>query len=519
MMTCPQCQHNLRDNAIFCDSCGFSIVSFDSPTVQTTLSDMPETLVDYDPLLGAILDSKYEIVERLGQGGVGTVYRARRTNIGDEVAVKVLQQKFVVDAIALERFRREARAAAMLRHPNIVAIYDFGEARGSNAPAFIVMELVEGESIRDILKRESKLELKRAIALMLEVCAGVGAAHRRNIVHRDIKPDNIIVLSVTDDNQYEKAKVVDFGIAKLSGLTNGHTLTQTGALFGTPYYMSPEQCRGEPLDSRADVYSLGAMLYEMLSGVPPFIANNLADLVAQHLHELPPPFPAELNISNELEIIYQRAMSKDPTARQADATIFARELQIFIEEHWRKGKGTFNHTDNRPSLLPTKSTRYLSKLLWISGSFAALLIIGITLFVNIKYLSTTLDVPNTPSNKPETAININSNASNGDSNTKPKTKSVEIMSSDTVEGSQLVFTSDVNLNDYSAYNEGDYFYVKIPQADVKMVQGGGLSGSSFYDAKVEHHDNDVIFSCRRKPNFIATAKQKLNQLIVIFTRK
>lgn len=194
---------------------------------------------------------------------MGTVYRGRRVHIGDEVAIKVLLQKFLSVPTAVERFRREARAAAMLRHPNVVAIYDFAEAaKDGQVPAYIVMELIHGEPLREILQREGKIELDRACSMMRDICAGVGAGHKREVVHRDIKPDNIIVIPADEDEDREKMKVVDFGIAKLRDLVGNPTLTQTGMAMGTPYYMSPEQCRGDSLDTRSDVYSLAAMFYE-----------------------------------------------------------------------------------------------------------------------------------------------------------------------------------------------------------------------------------------------------------------
>ena len=179
-MICPQCQEVLKDNARFCSNCGLSFSSYNTPTERAQMSGEDETLSLQDPLVGHVLDSKYELLERLGEGGMGAVYRARRVLIGDEVAVKVLLKKFVADQQAIERFRREARAAAMLRHPNVVTIHDFGEARGLDAPAYIVMELVEGESLRDLLQREGRIEAERAVSLMRDICAGVGAAHRRN---------------------------------------------------------------------------------------------------------------------------------------------------------------------------------------------------------------------------------------------------------------------------------------------------------------------------------------------------
>jgi len=317
----------LRDGVRFCTACGLRVEPASAGTDGVIRRKTAEDggRCTSDPLVGRVLDSKYQLVERLGEGGMGAVYRAKRLHIGDEVAVKVLHRNSIVDESAAERFRREARSAAIINHPHVVTIYDFCEARQGCAPAYIVMELVRGESLRAILKREGRLSHERAVALMRDVCAGVGSAHRQGVVHRDLKPDNIIVASPAGEGEREVAKVVDFGIAKLRGLTT--ELTQAGAVLGTPSYMSLEQCRGEPADARADVYSIGAMLYEMLTGAPPFRASNLAGLIAKQLTEPPPAFPASLRLNPMLEQVCLRALAKDPDRRQADAAALSRELE------------------------------------------------------------------------------------------------------------------------------------------------------------------------------------------------
>ena len=280
-----------------------------------------------DPRVGLILDSKYKLIESLGEGGMGSVFRAQRLHIGDEVAVKLLHHDLVREQKALERFRREARAAAMIRHPNVVSIHDFNDGSSEATQPYIVMELVRGVSLGDLLRREGRMKPERAVRLMHGVCTGVGVAHRQGLLHRDLKPDNVIVVPPSHEGDEETAKVVDFGLAKVRDVAASTALTHTGAVIGTLYYMSPEQCSGEELDARADVYSLGAMFYEMLTGGPPFRSRNLAGLIAKHLHEPPPPFPEALGVPKALESVCFRALAKNPNDRQPDAIALGRELQ------------------------------------------------------------------------------------------------------------------------------------------------------------------------------------------------
>ena len=378
-MKCQSCHDLLADDAQFCGSCGMptSRHSGDAAThidVQQETNDAGRPFTNEqharvkDPRVGLILDSKYKLLESLGHGGMGSVFRAERLHIGDEVAVKLLHRDLVREQKALERFRREAQTAARIRHPNVVSIHDFNDGASKSTEAYIVMELVQGMSLGDLLRREGRLSPQRAVRLMQDICAGVGVAHRQGLLHRDLKPDNVIVAPPSHERDEEIAKVVDFGLAKMRDVAGATALTQTGAVIGTLYYMSPEQCSGEELDARADVYSLGAMLYEMLTGSPPFRANNLAGLIAKHLHEPPPPFPKSLEISPALEAVCLRAMAKDRNRRPPDAIAFGHELQNSLTA-------------------PARSRR--APLKWIAlaaGLLVALLVVvGVGIAIAIKF--------------------------------------------------------------------------------------------------------------------------------------
>lgn len=278
-----------------------------------------------DSMLGLTIADKYRIDRRLGAGGMGTVYRATRLNIGDEVAIKVLHPDHVAQPQSMERFRREALAAARLKHPNAVSIYDFGVS--SDGLVYLVMELVEGLSLRQILKQQGPLTPSAAAEIISQVCAALDEAHRREIVHRDLKPDNIIVNPTLDGL---RTKVLDFGIAKLRDLTAGN-LTQTGSVMGTPHYMSPEQCLGEELDSRSDIYSLGVVLFEMLTGMVPFNSPISTAVVIQHVNQPPPP-PRSLNvsISQDVERVVLHALEKKREARPQSAIALSRELNMAV---------------------------------------------------------------------------------------------------------------------------------------------------------------------------------------------
>ncbi len=326
---CPACELFLNKEAMFCAECGLPLnlpgkgASHPYYENQYQASLPTVRLFDVDPLVGHVIDGKYELMAKLGEGGMSVVYRARRAHIGDEVAVKILLGKFVKDDAALTRFRREARAAAMLRHPNVITIHDFGETDDDHAPAYIVMEFVRGTPLRELLKSEHHLSVERAVRLMRGICAGVSAAHRQGVVHRDLKPENILVVAPDDDFEFESVRVMDFGLAKLLADAGAGP---AGTVVGTPHYMSPEQGMGEPLDTRSDVYSLGAMFYEMLSGKRPFDGNTVSGVINRHLYEPPPPLPASLGIPRRLASGIMQALAKDPDERPQTAGDLARLL-------------------------------------------------------------------------------------------------------------------------------------------------------------------------------------------------
>ncbi len=270
-------------------------------------------------MIGRTLGS-YTIERRLGAGGMGTVYQARHQVIGRRAAVKLLNPEHARNADTVQRFFNEARAAAAIEHPGIVDVLDVGT--GPDGEAYLVMELLDGESMADRLVRAGALPAATVVRLLRQIAAALAAAHERGIVHRDLKPDNIFLVPDPETTSGERIKLLDFGIAKLHGaLAADAPITTTGAVFGTPIYMSPEQCRGaEAVDHRADLYALGCIGFHAVCGEPPFRAAGLGDLLAKHMFE-PPRAPRTLiaSVPESLEAILLRLLAKAPAERFASA--------------------------------------------------------------------------------------------------------------------------------------------------------------------------------------------------------
>ena len=261
-----------------------------------------------------VLGGRYELGEVLGYGGMAEVRRGRDIRLGRDVAVKTLRSDLARDPTFQSRFRREAQSAASLNHPSIVAVYDTGEDMHDGAVSpYIVMEYVEGRTLRQVLESEGRLYPQRALEITAQICTALDQAHRAGIVHRDVKPGNVMLTPAGE------VKVMDFGIARALTSTAA-TMTQTAAVIGTAHYLSPEQARGEHVDARSDVYSAGCMLYELLTGGPPFAGDTAVAVAYQHVREDPvPPSRLEPDVPASVDAIVLKAMAKNPANRYQTA--------------------------------------------------------------------------------------------------------------------------------------------------------------------------------------------------------
>jgi serine/threonine-protein kinase len=294
MSLCPTCRTQCEEGVPIC------------PLDGTQLPAQPR-------LIGQILGDRYHVLERIGEGGMGTVYLCEHVALGKRVAVKVLRSEFSRDEELVRRFQQEARAASQIGQENIVDVIDFG--RTPEGSMYFAMEALEGESLAKIMRREGKLPLERAFPILGQLCKALGAAHARGIVHRDLKPENVIVLRRDDGSDF--VKVLDFGISKNGRGPETARITRAGSIIGTPEYMAPEQAAATTVDHRCDIYALGVLAYEMVTGVLPFQGETPLATLLKHQSEPPePPRKRRPDLPQEAETLILRALVKRPDGRQ-----------------------------------------------------------------------------------------------------------------------------------------------------------------------------------------------------------
>src|SRR5262245_7081299 len=309
---CAGCQHAYIATALFCPNCGRPRVR-EAPT---------------DPLLGKLLGERFLVQELLGQGGSGTIYRAEHVTLRRRVAIKVLHTELSRDDLAVERFRREATTVAEIDNEHIVEIHDFG--RTPDGRLYLAMELLEGETLDTVLVREKQLAVRRAADILMQVGEALMEAHAIGYVHRDLRPRNIY-LSVRR-GKANFIKLLDFGLAKLVETEGQAASTSLGMTFGDPRYMSPEQARGDRIDRRADIYQLGCVAYEMLTGGPPFSGTRVFDILTKQVTEAPLPLPTRRpGVPLWMEAAVAKMLAKDPENRFATTTRMVEALRRGLE--------------------------------------------------------------------------------------------------------------------------------------------------------------------------------------------
>ncbi len=308
--TCPSCQRNFSPNSSFCP--------YDGERLEVSRLQHPVA----DSLLGTVVDDRYEVLAVIGEGGMGRVYRVRHRRLGRSFALKALRVDLARDASLTERFIQEARAAAVVTHPNVVQINDFGTL--TSGQPYFVMELLEGRTLTRILREEGPLVPGRCVAIARQIAEALAAAHATGVIHRDLKPDNIIL--IRPSGAHTTVKVLDFGLAKVAVPSR---LTRPGVVFGTPHYMSPEQAAGENFDHRVDIYALGIVMFEMVTGRVPFEADTYMGVLSKHMYAAPPnprEYHAPAGGLAGFEEVIAGCLAKKPSDRWSSMTDLARRL-------------------------------------------------------------------------------------------------------------------------------------------------------------------------------------------------
>jgi serine/threonine-protein kinase len=326
-VNCPHCGAPNSADARFCGRCGRAT----SSTEPSSVPGVPPGAARAADLAGREIVGRYRLLSKLGEGGMGAVYRGEQISLKRKVAIKLLRPELSADPGLVRRFNSEAELVAKLSHPNTVNIYDFGQ--DADGTLFIAMEYIEGRSLRAAMTAEGPLPPRRAIPIVMQVAGSLVDAHAHGIIHRDLKPDNVML---TDrGRERDIARVLDFGIAKLreEGKNTVNQMTQAGDLVGTPQYMAPEQIRGDKVDGRTDVYALGALLYEIVTGRLPFEGPTVMAILSKHLTETPPPPSVrrpDLGLPPQLDAVVMCALAKEPEQRTASMELFAEQLAAVL---------------------------------------------------------------------------------------------------------------------------------------------------------------------------------------------
>jgi serine/threonine-protein kinase len=313
MINCAGCQHSYAETALFCPNCG-------TPKAREPITG--------DGLVGKVLGERFQVLELIGQGGSGTIYRGEHVTLRRKVAIKVLHNELSRDDLAIERFRREATTVAEIDNEHIVEIHDFG--RTADGRLYLAMELLEGETLDSVLAREKQLSVERTADILIQVGEALMEAHAIGYVHRDMRPRNIYLAVRRGKANY--VKLLDFGLAKLVETDAQAASTSLGMTFGDPRYMSPEQARGDRIDRRADIYQLGCIAYEMLTGTPPFTGNRVFDILSKQVTEIPQPLPTRRpGVPLWMEAAVAKMLAKDPENRFATTTRMVEALRLGLE--------------------------------------------------------------------------------------------------------------------------------------------------------------------------------------------
>jgi serine/threonine protein kinase len=337
-----------------------------------------------DPYVGTVLANVYEIHSIIGHGGMGVVYKARHAMMDRIVAIKMLKAQLITDSMSVKRFQQEVKASSRINHPHVVAVYNFGLT--PQGLPYIVMDYLEGNTLANVIRRDGQIGVERGIKIISQACEGLAYAHKQGVVHRDLKPGNIVLTDYDGDSEF--VKVVDFGVAKLMGGTaDSQRLTQAGDICGSPVYMSPEQCMGQELDWRSDIYSMGVVIYETLTGGLPLVGTSMVDTMAKQCSEMPPPFATarpDLYIPERIQQVVFKALAKDPKDRHQSMDELREELYLAIPRPGRSGalRNAELLTDTTQSAEKKAEVSVKPKVIWLAAIVACLIgLAAVAMFV------------------------------------------------------------------------------------------------------------------------------------------